>query len=155
MESFPMISRFAFAVGVLCLTGAFGAGSYAAELQITVDNLRNDKGQLCLCVFSLETSDTKVFPDCDKGRPVRFQKVAISGGKVVITYYGLKDGAYAVAMIHDENSNGQLDTNFLGIPTEGFGVSNNPKLYGSPTFEVGKFDVSGTKAITIDAQYFL
>jgi uncharacterized protein (DUF2141 family) len=41
-------------------------------------------------------------------------------------------GTYAVAMFHDENNNGHLDENALGIPTEGYGFSNNPTLYLGP-----------------------
>ena len=77
-------------------------GVAASDLTITIENLRSDKGEVYLCVFSAETSDPKVFPDCDKGKPVRSQKMVIGGGKAIVTYYGLKDGVYAVAMIHDE-----------------------------------------------------
>ena len=79
----------------------------------------------------------------------------IGSGKATVTYYGLKDGVYAVAMIHDENANGKLDTNFIGIPTEGIGVSNNPRLTGAPGFDEAKFKISGNTAITITAKYFL
>jgi uncharacterized protein (DUF2141 family) len=150
-----MISRFAFAAlaaGMICLVSS---QSFAADLKITIDSLRSDKGQVLLCVFSADTSDGKVFPDCEKGKPVRSQKAIISGGKVVVTYSGLKDGTYAVAAIHDENGNGKLDTNFIGIPDEGIGISNNPRLMGKPGFDEAKFGVKGNTAITITAKYFL
>jgi uncharacterized protein (DUF2141 family) len=137
------------------LSCAAASGATASYLTITIENLRSDKGEVYLCVFSAETSDPKVFPDCDKGRPVRSQKMAIGGGKAIVTYYGLKDGVYAVAMIHDENGNGQLDTNFIGIPTEGLGVSNNPRLTGKPGFDEAKFNIRGNTSITITAKYFL
>jgi len=41
-------------------------------------------------------------------------------------------GKYAVSVFHDENSNGKLDTNFLGIPREGVGASNNAKGHFGP-----------------------
>ena len=42
--------------------------------------------------------------------------------------------------MHDENRNGKLDTNFLGIPKEGVGASNNPKSrFGPPSFEESMF----------------
>ncbi len=127
----------------------------AADLTITIKGLRNSQGNVSLCVFSADTSVTSVFPDCEKGKPVKAQKAAISGGQLVVTYKGLKDGVYAVAMIHDENGDGKLDTNFLGIPTEGLGVSNNPRLFGQPSFEEAKFSLHGDTSITIVAKYFL
>ena len=127
----------------------------AADLTITIDNLRSNQGQVLLCVFSAESSDSAQFPDCEKGRPVRFTKAIISGGKAVVTFNGLKDGIYAVAAIHDENGNGQLDTNFIGIPTEGIGVSTNPRIFGKPRFEQGQFNIKGNTAITIDTKYIL
>ncbi len=147
-----MISRLVFAA---CLTGLFCCACEAADLTITVDNLRSNQGQVLFCVFSADNSDKAEFPDCAKGRPVRSAKAAILGGKVVMTFNGLKDGVYAVAIIHDENGNGQLDTNFLGIPAEGVGVSTNPRVFGKPHFEQGQFNIKGNTAITIDTKYIL
>jgi uncharacterized protein (DUF2141 family) len=127
----------------------------AADLTVTVDNLRSNQGQVILCVFSADSSERGEFPDCIKGKPVRSATGVISGGKTVMTFNGLKDGVYAVAIIHDENGNGQLDTNFLGIPAEGVGVSTNPSVFGKPRFEQGQFALQGKAAITIEAKYIL
>ena len=127
----------------------------AADLTITVDNLRSNQGQVLLCVFSAESSDREAFPDCIKGHPVRQGKAVIGDGKVVVTYKGLKDGVYAVAAIHDENANNELDTNFIGIPTEGIGISTNPRLLGKPQFGEAQFEIKGKAAITVSAKYVL
>ncbi len=127
----------------------------AADLTITVDSLRSNQGQVLVCVFSAESSDREAFPDCAKGHPVRQSKEVIGAGRVVVTYKGLKDGVYAVAAIHDENGNGELDTNFLGIPTEGVGISTNPRLMGKPQFGQAQFDIKGKTAITVNAKYIL
>jgi uncharacterized protein (DUF2141 family) len=151
----PMFYRLAVAAAFFTLaTGSLSAAS-AADLTITVNSLRNSDGIVLLCVFSQESSDPAVFPDCKKGKPVREGKAAIKGGEVVFNYTGLKDGIYGVAVIHDENNNGELDTNFLGIPTEGIGISNNPKLLGKPTFSEAKFQLTGKMQITISAKYIL
>jgi len=147
-----MNSRFLLAA---CLIGLFSRASNASDLTVTVANLRNDQGQVLICVFSADSSDKAEFPDCAKGRAVRTARGAISGGKAFMTFNGLKDGAYAVAIIHDENGNGQLDTNFLGIPAEGVGVSTNPRVFGKPSFEQGQFDIKGNTAIAIDTKYIL
>ncbi len=46
-------------------------------------------------------------------------------GDAVVVFEGLMPGDYALSVIHDEDSNGRLNRNFLGIPTERFGFSNN------------------------------
>jgi uncharacterized protein (DUF2141 family) len=143
----------AAAAAAFCCFGL--AEAAAADLTVTIDNLRSNEGQVILCVFSAESSDRAAFPDCAKGRPVRQSKEVIGGGKVVVTYKGLKDGVYAVAAIHDENGNGELDTNFLGIPTEGIGISTNPRLLGKPHFDQAQFEVKGKTAITVTAKYIL
>jgi uncharacterized protein (DUF2141 family) len=51
-------------------------------------------------------------------------------------FEGLKPGTYAVSVLHDENANGRLETNFLGIPREGAGISNN----ASPEFSAPRFN---------------
>lgn len=143
------------AAAAFFLGSALASAASAGELIVTIDNLRSNQGQVILCVFSAESSDRDIFPDCAKGRPVREGKAVIAGGKVVMSYSGLKDGVYAVAVIHDENGNGQLDTNFFGIPTEGIGISNNPRLFGKPRFDQAQFEIKGKTAITVSAKYIL
>ncbi len=140
---------------IACLCGLSSTACNAADLTVTVEKLRSNQGQVLLCIFSAESSDTAAFPDCTKGRPVRTASLSIAGGKAVLTWKGLKDGVYALAAVHDENGNGQLDTNFLGIPVEGIAISNNPRLLGKPSFREGKFEIKGNGSITIEAKYIL
>jgi uncharacterized protein (DUF2141 family) len=150
-----MTFRLHIAAAAAALYCSCSTHAAAADLTVTVDNLRSNQGQVILCVFSAESSDRASFPDCAKGRPVRQGKATIGGGKVVMTYTGLKDGVYAVAAIHDENGNGELDTNFLGIPTEGIGISANPRIFGKPGFDQAQFEIKGKTAITLNAKYIL
>lgn len=64
-------------------------------------------------------------------------------------------GTYALAIVHDENMNGKLDTNWLGIPTEGYAFSNDAKaLLGAPTFSAASFSYStGNLDMTISMHY--
>jgi len=64
-------------------------------------------------------------------------------------------GAYALAVVHDENMNGKLDTNWLGIPTEGYGFSNEAKaLLGAPSFSATRFPYDGENLdLTISLHY--
>ncbi|WP_109489437.1 DUF2141 domain-containing protein [Occallatibacter savannae] len=68
----------------------------------------------------------------------------------------LPEGDYGVAVIHDENKNEKLDFNDYGMPTEGYGHSNNPsKRQGPPDFNETKFVFSApTTTITINLIYW-
>jgi uncharacterized protein (DUF2141 family) len=52
-------------------------------------------------------------------------KSGLKDSTIVFEFDLPKPGNYAIAILDDENSNGELDRNFLGIPVEGFGFSNN------------------------------
>ena len=61
-----------------------------------------------------------------------------------MSFPGIAPGTYAVSVYHDENSNDKLDTNFLGIPREGVGASNNAHGHmGPPKFDSAKFQWAG------------
>ena len=65
-------------------------------------------------------------------------------------------GNYAVSVIHDANSNNKFDTNFMGIPTEGYGASQNKLPFAAaPKFDANKFSVAGnaTTMVTIKLRY--
>ena len=64
-------------------------------------------------------------------------------------------GTYALAIVHDENMNGKLDTNLLGIPKEGYGFSNDAKaLLGAPSFSAASFSYDGQNLeLTISLNY--
>ena len=57
------------------------------------------------------------------------------------TFKGVPAGNYAVLLTHDENDNGKLDTNLVGMPVEGYGFSNNPQVMRKPTFDEARVDV--------------
>jgi uncharacterized protein (DUF2141 family) len=70
------------------------------------------------------------------------------------TFPGVAPGTYAVALFHDENGNGKLDTNVLGIPIEGVGVSNNKRpVLGPPKWDDAKFEVAGDTTLAINLRY--
>lgn len=63
-------------------------------------------------------------------------------GEVDIEMGGLTPGRYALAVFHDLNGNGKLDTNLLGVPTEPYGFSNiNSAKWGSPDFAEAAFNL--------------
>jgi len=70
-------------------------------------------------------------------------------------FEAIPPGTYALAVIHDENSSGKLETNWLGIPTEGYGFSNDAKaVFGTPSFDAASFPYDGqTLDLTISLHY--
>jgi len=75
--------------------------------------------------------------------------------QVVGVFSNLPAGRYAVAIVHDENNNGRLDKNILGMPKEGYGFSRNVKpMMSAPSFSATSFQLGGkTKNISIRMRY--
>ncbi|SEL68891.1 Uncharacterized conserved protein, DUF2141 family [Sphingomonas palmae] len=121
-----------------------------ASLDVGIDHVRSGKGLLRVCL----TADPENFPSCvdDKDAVTRNVPAATHG----LRFTGLPYGTYAVAVIHDENSNAKLDT-FAGIPREGFGFSRNPPIrFGAPRFAAARFTVqSDAQRQQIGMRYML
>jgi len=121
-------------------TGASAAEAPAASaagtasIALSISNLRSTKGDVLVCL----STNPKYFPDCRKDAKARKIQVAASkAGSVKID--GVKPGTYAIALIHDENTNGKMDL-ALFMPKEGFGFSRNPKIgMGPPKFKSAQF----------------
>jgi len=124
--------------------------SQNGEIVINISGLRSDKGKCLLYLFN----NKKGFPN-DAGKAINTAKGSILNGKATIVLKDIPDGEYAIGVIHDENGNGKMDTNFLGMPKEGVGVSNNAKgHFGSPSYEDSKFRLNRKSLImTITIKY--
>jgi uncharacterized protein (DUF2141 family) len=126
-----------------------------SKLILQLSNLRNRQGQFCVSVFA----DEKGFPA--DGLKSVYSKCHLASEliePVEIEIQGLQPGNYALAMFHDENSDKQLNTGTFGIPLEGFGFSNNPKiLFSAPKFAECSFAVieSRQTVVQVRANYFL
>ncbi|NTW10243.1 MAG: DUF2141 domain-containing protein [Chlorobiaceae bacterium] len=83
------------------------------------------------------------------------QTKKITGPVEKVIFENVPFGTYAISVVHDENSNGKLDKNFIGIPKEGVGVSNNPKIgMGGPKFDPCTFMLNnGQIELTIAMKY--
>jgi uncharacterized protein (DUF2141 family) len=120
-----------------------------ADLTIDITDLRDAKGSIRISVYSAPDGFMK-----DDSKANAKGVVSASADRKYITFH-LPPGKYAVALFHDENDNGKLDTNFLGIPTEGYGVSNNPKpKFRAPRYKEALFDLPKEgKSANISLQY--
>jgi uncharacterized protein (DUF2141 family) len=121
----------------------------AGELLLNVSNIKNAKGHLLISVFDAESSFKS------KTNPIASQTIAADKGAIEIVFRDLSPGPIAVAVFHDKNNNSKLDTNFLGMPKEGFAFSNNPKTkFGPPTYGQCTFElVSETTQIALKMKY--
>ncbi|MFD2936956.1 DUF2141 domain-containing protein [Spirosoma flavum] len=114
-----------------------------SSLTIEVQNVRAMKGTVYVALFG----PGKDFPE---GKPVDGKKVDADNAQVRVTF-SVEPGEYAIAIYHDENSNGKMDMRLFGIPKEPYGFSNNfrPKL-SAPKFSDCQFSVdNGGKTIHI------
>jgi uncharacterized protein (DUF2141 family) len=153
-----MASTSAFGIGFAVLTGAW-ASSLAAqpaattgiELKVQVERLRSGRGVVHACL----TQDRVHFPDC-RADPRALRLTAPARAAAVLRFENVPEGTYALAVIHDENANGQLDT-FAKIPREGFGFSRNPPIrFGPPGYDQTSFTLApGRNVQMIRVRYLL
>jgi uncharacterized protein (DUF2141 family) len=131
------------AVCLLMLSPVLAQG----KLEVTVKNIKEAKGTIRVGLFTTEESFLK---DAAFGKIVKAQ-----GGQVTVVFENLKSGEYAVSVIHDENENGELDTNIVGIPREGFAFGNNSMgTFGPPSFEKAKVTLkNANEKQVIDLKY--
>lgn len=107
----------------------------AATLEVEITDIRSSEGQLMVAVHaSAEGWDGKT-------TPVAAQLHAPSGERALLSFEGLAPGSYAVQVMHDQNGNGKLDANFMGMPIEGYGFSNNPEVMRKATFDEARVEV--------------
>lgn len=129
-------------VALLILTFRWPAsaqGPQANLIHVEIDGLRNDQGQVFCALFS-SASD---FPK-HANKALARTKSTISNGQAVCEFSGVAPGTYAVSVFHDQNNNGKMDTNLIGMPKEGVGASNNAKgHFGPPKFDAASFHFAG------------
>ncbi|RYZ48454.1 MAG: DUF2141 domain-containing protein, partial [Sphingobacteriales bacterium] len=137
------------AIIAVVLTSSFQQGSESFILEVS--GLRSTQGVLRISLYNQE----KGFPENPKAA-FRTYTVPVSGARTAVNMGVLPPGRYAIALMHDENNNKKMDKNKLGIPREGFGFSNNPKIrFSAPSFEKAGFEVKpGKKGIAIQLTYF-
>lgn len=132
----------AFSTLILLFT-FFMVNAQKGELIVRIENIKSIKGSMKIAVYDrkdLFLSDSVVLIGNQKIETVNVEFV----------FRDLPEGSYALSIFHDENDNGKLDSNFMGIPSEPYAFSNNAKgAFGPPKFEDCLVEVVGHKKITI------
>lgn len=121
-----------------------------AALTVTIADLRNRKGRLLFGVFR----SAEGFPSTEKNAV--YWEVRDASAESLTFTAALPPGRYAASVLHDENKNGDMDKNLIGIPKEGYGVTNNPKpKTRAATFQEATIELPAEGAArTISVQYF-
>lgn len=129
------VLRLDLLIGLLLLS-LHSPFTFASSIQVEVQGLTPAKGQVICNLFDSEESFLET--------PLRTAIQAIEGNtNVRLKFEEVMPNTYAVACIHDKNKDGELDRNFMGLPKEAVGASNNAKsMFGPPKYEDAKFEVS-------------
>lgn len=118
----------------------------AADLTILVNNVQQDAGQVMLGL----SSSAECFPKTiSQGTLARAKERSVTG-QVRLVIKDLAPGQYAATAFHDLDSNGKLNANLMGVPTEPYGFSNNARgNFGPPAFKDAVVTV-GEQDLTIE-----
>jgi uncharacterized protein (DUF2141 family) len=117
-------------------------------LKVTINGFNNEKGDAKMTIFDSRESFR------GGGAGIRGAALPIKAGKVEWALTDLPFGTYAVKVFHDENGNGKVDKNSLGMPREQYGFSNNARgSFGPPDYDKAAFTFSATNtAVTITVE---
>lgn len=143
-------------VAVVCAAWVTFAFSYraaasvirpgSAAIRVSVEGFRSPRGRVGCALYNTQRG----FPMKPVGSAVAQSWAAIQSGVAHCEFTNLKPGKYAVTVLHDENTNAKLDSNFLGIPREGYGVSNNRTYrFRAPKWEESVFALTSGQALQL------
>jgi uncharacterized protein (DUF2141 family) len=116
-----------------CLAAAGPA--LATEVSFEVTGIESTSGHVLVALYD-EGSFLR--------KPLKAMRLDPVRGKVTGTFKEVPEGIYALSVVHDENDNGKLDSNLVGIPVERYAFSNNPSLWGAPRFSDARVTIAGS-----------
>ena len=124
-------------------------GARAADLTVIVSGVRNASGLVSAGIYNSEASFAKA------SQAFASFRIKATQGSISFTVHDLPPGHYAVTAYHDENGNGSLDFDPTGIPTEGYGVSNDAReVLAPPRFARAAFELRDqSKSVMINIMY--
>lgn len=127
------------------------AQSSCPGIHVKILDIRNSAGAVACALF--ETP--KGFPTEFLHSATNIMIIKVRDTQARCDFEDIPPGTYALAVIHDENMDGKLSTNWLGAPTEGYGFSNDAKaLMGAPSFDAASFLYDGRNLdLTISLNY--
>lgn len=113
------------------------------KLIVKMINFENDEGDVRVHLYNSDTK--KEFP-AGSGKAFKLFVGMIHNNKSEAVFDSLPYGKYALAIHHDKNLDMKMNKNWLGMPAEGWGLSNNIiPVFSLPEFEECQFDVNNEK----------
>lgn len=118
-----------------------GTSISGGVLSVVISDFKNDKGTAVVALYN----NSEGFPKSAE-KALKVMTLPIVNKQSEAEFGSLPAGEYAVSVYHDENGNKKMDTNFLGMPKEGVGNSNNARgHFGPPKYSDAKFKFRGDK----------
>jgi uncharacterized protein (DUF2141 family) len=112
----------------------------ANDIEFEISGINSDKGKLYIQLFKGEEN-------YKKGNAELASVINAEKGSTKVLFNNVGQGEYAIRFFHDENDNGQMETNLFGSPVEGYGFSNNAKPdFGPVSYSEMTFVVSENSA---------
>ena len=125
-----------------------GVFAQSPTLSIRVEGIVSEKGKIMIAVFD-NADDFK-----NKQNPVLADTVEIEEKSLSVDFKNISNSVYALAVYHDENSDGKLNTAKFGIPTEGVGFSGiNGKVTRPPKFDDCSFVFKNDTSVVVKMYY--
>ena len=150
MNAIPANRLAALGLAVVALMAP--AFASAADLVVRIEGVRSADGNIRVAVHRRAAGVD--FPDSAGAVKAAMRPAAETGDLV---FAGLPPGDYAIAAFHDEDRDGDLNTNLLGMPTEGYGFSNDARgMFGPPGFDAAAFTINARDerpAVTVKLGY--
>ncbi|TDW48681.1 uncharacterized protein (DUF2141 family) [Flavobacterium sp. 270] len=113
-----------------------------SNLTVTVSGLKNNTGTVRVGLYNSDETFLKT--------TYKSTVSEIKNNQATVTFVGIPAGEYGVSVYHDENNNGKLDKNMMGIPSEDYASSNNAKGFmGPPSYKDAKFTLNKDSKIEI------
>ena len=121
------------------------ASAQSSTLTVQVINVKNTKGKILFALFNRAEG----FPETHQ-KAFRLHEAIPVKGTTTVAFDNLPHGTYALAVFHDENQDEKLNTNFVGIPKEPYGFSNNARpAFSAPGFKEASFAFQKGQAVSI------
>jgi uncharacterized protein (DUF2141 family) len=116
------------------------AQSSCSGIQVKITNIKNSTGTVSCALFESSAG----FPTEFLHSATNIMMIKIRDTQARCNFLDIPPGTYALAVIHDKNMDGKLGTNFLGVPTEGYGFSSGAEAsMSAPSFEAASFTYDG------------
>ncbi|MEM6320923.1 MAG: DUF2141 domain-containing protein [Bacteroidota bacterium] len=129
----------AFLLNLFYSFGPISSNIQTATIHLSIENIQRVKGSVRIAIYEGENDFLK-----DDQAVVTKVVLVEKLEPLTVKFPNLPFGStYTIAIYHDENDNNKLDTNFMGVPKEPYGFSNNaPSKWGPPKYEEAVFTLN-------------